>query len=87
MNIYRISLTITTFLSTSHPSYHCFLYTETPHGHESKSIDINAANQLMWKLKSKGWHTKATAEYSCLSPRIYDRHIEWMKIEDGYKED
>ena len=87
MNWYIISLTITTFLSTDHPHYNCFLFTEVSGKHESKVIDIDTANKLMWELKRKGWETKTTTSYNKYSARVYEREIRWLHIDDGYRED
>lgn len=87
MKWYIISLTITAYLSTDHPKYDCFLYTEVNGAHESKTIDINAANRLMWELKAKGWETKTTTLYNPYSARVYTRQIRWLHIDDGYRDD
>jgi len=87
MTWYIISLTITAYLSTDHPHFNCFLFTEVNGKHESKVIDINTANKLMWELKKKGWETKTTADYNRLSPRVYTREIRWLHIDNGYRED
>ena len=82
-----ISLTITAYLSTDHPCYNCFLYTEANGKHESKVIDINAANKLMWELKAKGWETTTTTSYNRFTPRVYERNIRWLHLDNGYRED
>ena len=87
MDVYIISLTITTFLSTDHPMYNCFLYTQVNGQHESKAIDINAANKLMWELKKKGLETKTTTHYNPYSARVYERQIKWLHIDTHYRED
>ena len=87
MTWYIIALTITTYLSTDHPRYTCFLYTEVNGKHESKNISIEAANKLMWELKRKGWETKATTHYNPYTPRVYTREVRWMHIDDGYRKD
>lgn len=87
MTWYIISLTITTYLSSDHPHYFCFLYTEVNGKYETKEIDIDTANRLMWKLKAKGWETKTAHHYNRFTPRAYDREIRWMHIDNGYRED
>ena len=87
MTWYIIALTITAFLSTDHPHYHCFLFSEVNGKHESKVIDIDTANKLMWELKKKGWETKAETSYNPYSPRVFTREIRWMHIDNGYRED
>lgn len=87
MSYYIISLTITTYLSASHPYYDCFLFTEVNGNHESKTIDINTANQIMWQLKKKGWETKTTTRYNRFTPRVYTREIKWLHLDNGWRED
>ena len=87
MKWYIISLTITAYLRTDHPHYDCFLFCEVNGKHESKSLDINAANKLMWELKAKGWETKTTASYNPYTPHVYTREIKWLHIDDGTRED
>ena len=87
MTWYIISLTITAFLSTDHPHYHCFLFAEVNGKHESKVIDIDTANKLMWQLKAKGLETKTTNSYNPFSPRVYTKEIKWLHIDNGYRED
>lgn len=87
MKWYIISLTIITYHSTDHPIFDCFLYCEVNGKHESKTLDITAANKLMWELKKKGWETKTTTSYNKYSPRVYERHIRWLHIDNGYRDD
>lgn len=87
MTWYIISLTITAYLSTDHPIFNCFLYSEVNGKHESKVIDIDTANRIMWELKKKGWETKAEISYNPYSPRVFTREIRWMHIDNGYRED
>ena len=87
MKIYIISLTITAYLSTDHPIFDCFLYTQVNGDHESKTIDINVANKLMWELKKKGWETKTYTHYNPYSARVYERKIRWIHIDNGYRDD
>ncbi len=87
MNWYIITLTITTFLSTDHPHYHCFLFTEVNGKHESKVVDIDTANSIMWQLKKNGWETKTTHSYNPFSSRVYTTEVRWMRIDNGWRED
>ena len=87
MTWYIISLTITAYLSTDHPVFNCFLYSEVNGKHESKVIDIDTANRIMWELKKKGWETKTTTSYNRFTPRVYERNIRWLHIDNGYRED
>ena len=87
MSIYVIALTIVTYLSTDHPRYLCSVFTEANGKHETKPISIESANKLMWELKRKGWETKTTTSYNPYTPRVYTREIQWLHIEDGYRED
>ena len=87
MKWYIISLTITAYLGTDHPYYDCFLFTEANGEHESKTIDIDTANKLMWELKKKGWETTFTAHYNTYTPRVYERRIRWMHLDNGYRDD
>ena len=83
-----ISLTITTYLNTTHPTYNCFLSFSDSHGfHRFNTLEINDANKLMWELKLKGWETKITARYNPYSARIFTREIRWLHIDDGTRED
>ena len=81
MNWYTLSLTITAYLSSDHPKYQCFLYADVNGKAESKTLDIDTANKLMWQLKAKGWETRATAEYNTFSPHIYTRNIRWLHLD------
>ena len=87
MNWDTISLSITTFLKTDHPTYHCFLFTEHNGNHKSKVIDIDTANKLMWELKKKGFETKVKTDYNPFSSRIYTREIRWLHLDWNYGED
>lgn len=87
MTWYIIELTITAFLSTDHPYYNCFLFTEVNGEHESKTINIEAANRIAWELKKKGWETKTTTSYNPYTPRVYTKTVRWMHIDNGYRED
>lgn len=87
MKFYIIALTITMYATDAHDHFHCFLYTEAEGKHESKTIDINAANKLMWELKKKGWETKTTARFNPYTHKVYEREIRWLHIDNGYKED
>ena len=82
MNWYTISLTITTYMSTDHPVFDCFLFTSVNGKSESRSLPIDKANKLMWELKKKGWETTTTTHYNPFTPRVYTREIRWLKIED-----
>lgn len=85
MTLYMIALTITIFRGMNHDHSHCFLYTQVGNSHESKTIDIDTANKIMWELKRKGWETKTTERY--ISSRIFEREIRWIHIDNGYRED
>lgn len=82
MNWYTISLTITTYMSTDHPIFDCFLFTSVNGKNESRSLPIDKANKLMWELKKKGWETTTTTRYNPFTPKVYTREIRWLKIED-----
>ena len=87
MTWYIISLTITAFLNTDHPHYYCSLFSEVNGKHESRIINIDTANRIMWQLKSKGWETKTTHSYNPYSSRIYTTEVRWMHIDNGYRDD
>lgn len=87
MTIYMITLTITAYLATDHPRFHCFLCSTVGANHESKVIDINTANHLMWELKRKGWETKTTTHYNPYTSRVYEREIRWIHIDNGFRGD
>lgn len=87
MTVYMIALTITAYLTADHPHYHCFLYTAAHGKSESKVIDIDTANRLMWELKRKGWETKTTTHYNPYTSRVYEREIRWIHIDNGFRGD
>ena len=80
MKYYRISLTITTYASASHPYFHCYLFCDANGDCGSQLIDIDEANQLMWKLKKKGWETVTTTSYHPYNSHIYVREITWLHL-------
>lgn len=81
MKFYEIALTITTYRGLNHDHFDCFLFCEANGKHESKKLDINAANKLMWELKAKGYETTTLTSYNPYTPRVYTRNIIWMKFE------
>ena len=81
------TLTIIAYLSADHPRYNCFLCTSGSKTHEFKDIDIDTANKLMWELKAKGWETTTTTSYNRFTPRVYEREIRWLHLDNGYRED
>ena len=87
MTWYIIEITIIAYMSTDHPHYTCFAFADVNGEHETKTIDIKAANQLSWELKKKGWETTATHSYNPYTPRVYTKTVRWMHIDNGYRED
>ena len=77
----NISLTITTYMSTDHPVFDCFLFASVDGKHESRSLQIDKANKLMWELKKKGWETTTTTHYNPFTPKVYTRKVSWLHID------